>query len=111
MLPIVLGVRDGAVLWWALFVGFCAFGSLSYPLLATRFAPRITGRVVTALNLVTFSTAFAVQFGVGAIVNLWPIVDGHYALEGYRASFAFFWVMQVAAVAWLAYEVRRFQPK
>ena len=111
MLPIVLGVRDGAVLWWALFVGFCAFGSLSYPLLATRFAPRITGRVVTALNLVTFSTAFAVQFGVGAIVNLWPVVDGHYALEGYRASFAFFWVMQVAAVAWLAYEVRRFQPK
>jgi MFS family permease len=106
MLPIVLGVREGAVLWWALFVGFCAFGSLSYPLLATRFPPEITGRLVTALNLITFSTAFAAQFGVGAIINLWPVVDGRYALDGYRASFGLFWLLQVFSVAWLAWSER-----
>ena len=106
MLPIVLGVREGAVLWWALFVGFCAFGSLSYPLLATRFPPEITGRLVTALNLITFSTAFAVQFGVGAIINLWPVVDGRYALGAYRASFGLFWLLQVSSVAWLAWSER-----
>ena len=106
MLPIVLGVREGAVLWWALFVGFCAFGSLSYPLLATRFPLEITGRLVTALNLITFSTAFAVQFGVGAIINLWPVVDGRYALGAYRASFGLFWLLQVSSVAWLAWSER-----
>jgi MFS family permease len=106
MLPIVLGWRGGATLCWALFVGFCAFGSLSYPLLASRFPTEITGRVVTALNLVTFSTAFATQFGVGAIINLWPVSDGRYALEGYRVSFALFWVLQVAAVMWLALNER-----
>lgn len=106
MLPIVLGVREGAVLWWALFVGFCAFGSLSYPLLATRFPADITGRLVTALNLITFSTAFVVQFGVGAIINLWPVVEGRYAVEGYAVALGLCWVLQFASVLWLGYAER-----
>jgi MFS family permease len=106
MLPIVLGYRDGSVAFWSLFVGFSAFGSLSYPLLATRFPVEITGRVVTAVNLVTFSLAFLVQFGVGAIINLWPVVDGRYALDGYRASFALCWGLQAVSVAWLWYAER-----
>jgi hypothetical protein len=79
---------------------------LSYPLLATRFPAEITGRVVTALNLVTFTTAFATQFGVGVILNGWPVVDGRYAVEGYRVSFALLWVLQAAAVAWLVWQER-----
>jgi MFS family permease len=106
MLPIVLGYRSGAVAFWALFLGFSAFGSMSYPLLATRFPVEITGRVVTAVNLVTFSLAFAVQFGVGAIINLWPVVDGRYAVEGYRTSFALCWGLQVVSVMWLWYAER-----
>ena len=106
MLPIVLGHNTGIIVYWALFLGFSSFGSLSYPLLATRFPVEITGRVITAVNLVTFSVAFVVQFGVGAIINLWPVTDEHYAIEGYRASFALCWVLQVASVAWLCYAER-----
>jgi hypothetical protein len=106
MLPIVLGYSTNAVLFWSLFLGFSAFGSLSYPLLATRFPVAITGRVVTAVNLVTFSMAFAVQFGVGAILNLWPVVDGRYAVEGYRVAFALCWGLQVVSVVWLWYAER-----
>jgi MFS family permease len=106
MLPIVLGYSSNAMLFWSLFLGFSAFGSLSYPLLATRFPVEITGRVVTAVNLVTFSIAFVVQFGVGAIINLWPVVDGHYAVEGYRASFVLCWAMQLMSVVWLWYAER-----
>ena len=106
LLPIVLGQRSGAIVFWALFLGFSAFGSLSYPVLATRFAPEMTGRVVTALNLVMFSLAFVVQFGVGVIINLWPVVDGRYAVDGYRAAFALCWVLQVASVVWLWFAER-----
>jgi MFS family permease len=106
MLPIVLGQREGSVAFWALFVGFSAFGSLSYPLLAARFPVEITGRVVTAVNLVTFSIAFAAQFGVGAIINLWPVVDGRYAVDGYRVSFALCWALQALSVGWLWYAER-----
>ena len=106
MLPVAMGVSTGAALSWALFLGFSAFGSMSYPLLATRFPADITGRVVTALNLVTFSLAFVVQFGVGAVIDLWPVVDGRYAVDGYRASFVLCWMLQVVSVAWLWYAER-----
>lgn len=107
MIPIVLGIQMGSVASWALFVAFSAFGSLSYPLLAARFPAEITGRVVTAVNLVTFSMAFAVQFGVGAIINLWPVVDGRYATEGYAASFALCWLLQLIFVGWLWWAERQ----
>ena len=107
LLPIVLGVNSGAIVYWVLFLGFSAFGSLSYPLLAARFPAEITGRVVTAINLVTFSLAFAVQYGVGAIIGQWPVIDGRYAVEGYRAAFALCWVLQALSVAWLWHAERR----
>ncbi len=103
MVPLVLGYSAGAAVYWALFVGFSAFGSLSYPLLATRFPVEITGRVITALNLVTFSTAFVVQFGVGAVINLWPVIDGRYAVEGYRTALTLCWSVQAASVGWLGW--------
>lgn len=106
LLPLVLGWAGGAVLFWVLFMGFSSFGSLSYPLLATRFSADITGRVVTALNLVTFAVAFAVQSGVGAIINLWPVIDGRYATHGYRVAFALCWGLQVLSVGWLWYAER-----
>lgn len=103
MAPIVMGYTAGAMIYWALFMGFASSGSLSYPLLATRFPPDVTGRVVTALNLVTFALAFVVQFGVGAIINWWPVVDGRYAVEGYQVSFVLCWLAQLVSVVWLGY--------
>lgn len=102
MVPIALGYGDWSLLWWVLFMGLCPFGTLSYALLATRFPKEITGLVVTALNMVTFLLAFAAQAGVGAIINLWPVVDGRYAVEGYRAAFGACLLMQILSVAWLA---------
>jgi MFS family permease len=106
MIPIVLGVASASALLWSLFVGLAPFGALAYALLAARFPKEMAGRVVTALNMVTFLLAFAVQFGVGAIIDLWPVNDGRYALDGYRTAFALCWLMQVASVVWLAYEER-----
>jgi MFS family permease len=106
MLPITMGYSTGAAFFWTMYLGFSAFGSMSYPLLATRFPTEIIGRVVTALNLVTFSLAFVAQFGVGAIISLWPVTDGRYAIDAYRASFALCWALQVVAVAWLWYVER-----
>jgi MFS family permease len=106
MIPIALGHGGASLLWWVLFMGLCPFGTLSYALLATRFPKAMTGLVVTALNMVTFLLAFAVQAGVGAIINLWPVVDGRYAVEGYRAAFGLCSLLQIASVAWLAWAER-----
>jgi len=106
MIPIVLGCGSASLLLWILFMGLSPFGTLSYALLAARFPREMTGRVVTALNMVTFLLAFVVQFGVGAIVNLWPVIGDRYAPDGYRVAFGVFWLLQVASVAWLAHAER-----
>jgi MFS family permease len=106
MIPIVLGWAQASLCVWVLFMALAPFGALSLTLLPARFPREMTGRVVTALNMVTFVLAFGVQFGVGAIIDLWPVTEGRYAPEGYRAAFALCWLLQTAAVAWLAYEER-----
>ena len=106
MIPIVLGCGSASLLLWIVFVGLSPFGTLSYALLAPRFPREMTGRVVTALNMVTFLLAFAVQFGVGAIIDLWPVVDDRFAPDGYRVAFGMCWLLQVASVAWLAHAER-----
>ncbi len=107
MIPIALGYGTASLVLWALYMGLSPFGSLAYALLAARFPRDMTGRVLTALNMVMFMLAFAVQYGVGAVIDLWPVTDGRYALEGYRAAFGLCWLLQAAAVAWLFYAERR----
>lgn len=106
MIPIVIGWGAASLVLWVLLMALCPFGVLAFPLLTARFPREITGRVVTALNMVVFVLAFGIQYGVGVIIGLWPVTDGRYALEGYRAAFAVCWVLQAASVAWLAYTER-----
>jgi predicted MFS family arabinose efflux permease len=75
--------------------------SLAYALLTTLFPPEMTGRVNTASNVLMFALAFAFQWGLGAVLKLYPVVDGRYAPEGYGAALGILAAMQVAALAWL----------
>ena len=75
--------------------------SLCYALFAQHFPAEIGGRVNTASNLLLFSCSFAFQWGIGAVLRLYPVVDGRYAPEGYRAAFFGLALLQLAAIAWL----------
>ncbi|HSC94367.1 MAG TPA: MFS transporter [Burkholderiales bacterium] len=104
--PIALGYGAASVVLWIVYMALSPSGTLAYPLLTARFPREMTGRVMTALNMFTFMVAFGIQYGIGAIIGLWPVADGRYAVEGYRAAFGLCWVLQAAAVAWLAYAER-----
>jgi MFS family permease len=106
LIPIALGYGAASLVLWILYMALAPSGTLAYPLLTARFPREMTGRVMTALNLFTFMLAFGVQYGIGAIIGLWPVTDGRYAVEGYRAAFGLCWLLQAAAVAWLAYSER-----
>ena len=47
-----------------------------------------------------FQEYLAGRFNTAA--NLWPVVEGHYAPEGYLASFGLVFAMQVAVWLWSA---------
>jgi hypothetical protein len=80
--------------WFALGV-FNAAGAQVYGIASARFPPALAGRVTTALNLLAFTGAFVIQWGVG--VALGALGGGAGALQG---IFAVICLAQAAAVIW-----------
>ena len=85
-----------------LFGFFGTAGILSYAALPQNFPPEMAGRVITGLNVFTFGGAFAAQWGMGLIINLWssPDIGGNYSPASYQAAFTMMFVIQVAGLAW-----------
>ena len=92
---------DLSTIYWLAFGFFGASCILPYAVLTKHFPARLTGRANTALNLLVFLAAFAAQWGIGVIINLWPeTATGGYAIEGYQAGFGMLVALQFLAVLW-----------
>ncbi len=82
--------------------GFSAIsGALAYALFAPLFPPEMTGRVITASNVMMFATSFLFQWGIGAMLRFFPEADGRYPVESYAVAFWSLAALQVAVVLWL----------
>jgi hypothetical protein len=88
---------------WMLFGLFGTSNALCYTALSQSFPAQLAGRVNAGLNLLVFFSAFGVQWGIGAVINLWPpTADGGYAPAGYQAASVAILVLQGLALAWYA---------
>ncbi len=76
-------------------------GALAYPLMTALFGPEMTGRVNTASNVLMFGCSFAFQWGIGAVLRLYPAAGGSYSPQGYATAFALLGALQLAALLWL----------
>ena len=99
--PLALGVRDGVLFFLGLFAATSIAAIIAYTLLTQLVPAAQTGRVTTASNLLLFTTSFAFQWGVGAILGRWPLAQGGYDPEAYRVAFGLLLAAQAAAAAWL----------
>jgi predicted MFS family arabinose efflux permease len=75
--------------------------ALAYALLTPLYPPEMTGRLSTAVNLLMFTVSFVLQWGIGMVLRLYPVVDGRYSPTGYAVAFTTLAALQLAAVAWL----------
>ncbi|HXV64202.1 MAG TPA: MFS transporter [Vicinamibacteria bacterium] len=100
-LAIALGWTTAAWLLWLLFGTFGAAGMLSYGILTIRFPLTMAGRVNTAVNVLVFSGAFALQAGIGAVITWWTMPGEPYSADGYRAALLGVLALQLACLAWL----------
>ena len=73
--------------------------NLAYAELTTRFDPALAGRVNSALNLCTFSGAFAIQWGYGLLLD-WLVAMGWTLADSHRASFVSLAALQAASLGW-----------
>jgi MFS family permease len=95
------GVTGGLGLLLALYGFTTISGALAYPLMTTLFGPEMTGRVNTASNVLMFGCSFAFQWGIGAVLRLYPVAGESYSPQGYATAFFVLAAVQVAALLWL----------
>ena len=95
----------------ALWCGFAAFGSttvLSYAALGDHFGKALAGRANAALNLLHIGMAFVMQWGIGVLIDRWPVeAGGHHPRIAYEMAFAAILLAQVMALAWLLIPPRK----
>ena len=61
----------------------------------------LSGRATSTLNFLVFMSAFAVQWGTGLIINLWPVEAGKYALAGYQTAFGACFALVLVPYIWM----------
>lgn len=100
-LGLVLQWTGAAPALWIVF-GMCGnVAILVYPVLSQHFGAALAGRSNTSLNLLMFSTAFAVQALIGVVVERWPGADAtHYDPRGYQIAFGALLASQLLSVVW-----------
>ncbi len=97
----VSGSAFAMPLWMAYFtVG--SGGALVLATLTRRFPAQLAGRVNTANNVLMFTFSFAFQWGIGAVLDRWPVIAGRYSPSGYQTAFLVLFAIQIAAWAILA---------
>jgi len=87
LLLLAFGAQTGTL---PLLFALSLFGQvlpLIYSMLSKEFPLELSGRVISTLNFLVFLSAFAVQWGTGLIINLWPVDAGRYAEAGYGTAF------------------------
>jgi MFS family permease len=93
---------------WLLFGFFGTACILPYAVLSQGFPKHLSGRANTGLNLLVFVAAFAAQWVIGLIINLWPqTVSGGYNSSGYSTGFGLLVSLQIAAAIWYFLSSRR----
>ena len=91
----------GSPLILVILLGFFGTASvLVYAGYAKIFPKNLSGRVSTFLNLLVFIGAFILQWGVGAIIELWPPTENGYDPESYQSAFGFLVILQAAGLMW-----------
>jgi predicted MFS family arabinose efflux permease len=103
---LALGPRSGALVLWLLFVVLGTGNVIGYVLLTQSFAPALTGRVNTAINLVAFGFAFLLQAAIGYALA-WFAAGGLPIAHAHGRVMWCVIVLQVAGWIWLALAPRR----
>lgn len=90
---IVAGPAAGAGS-WALFCMSCTFVSLAQPSVGMAFPPALSGRALSAYNLVIFAGVFVIQWGIGLLIDGFEAA-GLGETAAFRAALAVFLLCSV----------------
>ena len=93
--------RGGAAWLWLLLFTLGTGGVMMFTIYAQTFPVEWSGRVNTTANVFSFGGTFAAQWGIGVILDRYPVVDGRYSPEAYQTAMLVLLGLMLAAFAWL----------
>ncbi|MCP5370761.1 MAG: MFS transporter [Hyphomicrobiales bacterium] len=98
---LIFAPPGAAVALWLAYGVTGTAGIIIYAGLSQRFPAHLAGRVNTGLNVIVFVLAFALQWGMGGIIDLWPQdADGGYHPRAYQAAIGLLAAIQAAGLLW-----------
>ena len=100
----------GSPLILVILLGFFGTASiLVYAGYAQIFPKNLSGRVSTILNLLVFIVAFLLQWGIGAILEMWPATDNGYEPESYQTAIGVLVLLQATGLIWYLFSKKLFR--
>ena len=100
LLLIITQASEQHYLLWVAYGVFSSVGTLAYTLTAAGFPVALSGRANSTLNLMVFVGAFALQWGMGGVID-WLLASGHSAQIAHRDAFLVLFAVQLTSFAWL----------
>lgn len=97
-LGVALGPQGTAWV-WALFCVSSTVVSLAQPAVGQAFAASVAGRALSAFNLVIFAGVFALQWGIGAVID-GLLAAGWGTVSAFRGAFALMGLCCVLSYLW-----------
>ena len=99
-LGLIVSAGGGSSAWlWVAYGVFSSFGTLAYSQAAAGFPLALAGRANTAFNLMVFIGAFAVQWGIGVLIDALQAATASPA-AAHRYAFLVLLAGQTAAYVW-----------
>ncbi len=100
--PLVANYMPNVLAAWMLYGFFGVTGVLCFPILSHMFPLHLSGRVTTGMNMLMFSMAFLLQYGMGEIIAQWTRdASGAYPVQAYSTAFGVALALQVVTYVWL----------
>jgi MFS family permease len=108
MLLLITDILPSSYLLWAYVGAVVILTALVFAALSQYFPLEQSARANTAANVLVFGTAFAFQWGMGWIIELWPMAaGGSYPKIAYLWAFMAVALAQVLSFVWLVWPRKR----
>jgi MFS family permease len=84
---LIVAGGGGATLLWVVYFTIGTGGAVFSTLMTRLFASHLSGRANSAANMLSFASIFAMQWGIGIVLDFYPAAPGHYAAQGFQHVF------------------------
>ena len=88
---------DSAIL-WSVVMFLATMTMVSFPILRKLYPAGEVGRAFSLLNFMIFFTSFLLQWLIGALLNLYPALGGHFSAQGHQLCMGLMAALNLAAV-------------